>query len=321
MQEAVMKIGLPFPQLGKGENKIREMYDLSYINRKYTFSDSSPRFALIVNTDRISTEDVVMKNGIPGKGKVLNKISAEIFIKTRRVCPNHFVSDRFEKFPKRVQTELMPYRKELEGRSMLVCLAEPIKAEAIARVYLDGSGYKSYAQTGEVCGVKLPPGLKKGARLPVPIFTPSTKAPAGQHDQPLTLDELAVELERSKHPDLYGDNNNPDPDYRLASEIRAYTLSLVSEISVILSLKGITLRDTKFEFGIIPYMGIIQIDETATPDSSRYNPDYSKEPFRKAMREIGFDGNTPMEIPAWLVEKTSKNYRKMCQLITGSDVL
>ncbi|MCK5123538.1 MAG: phosphoribosylaminoimidazolesuccinocarboxamide synthase [Candidatus Pacebacteria bacterium] len=317
MQEAVMKIGLPFPQLGKGGNKIREMYDLSYIDHKYTFSDSSPRFALIVNTDRISTEDVVMKNGIPGKGKVLNKISAEIFTRTQRICPNHFVSDKFEEFPKRVQIELAPYRKQLDGRSMLVYLAKPIKAEAIVRFYLTGSGYKSYTQTGKVCGIKLPLGLKDGDRLPAPIFTPSTKAPLGQHDQLLTLDDLAVELERSKHPDFYEDNN---PDYRLASKIRAYSISLASEISIILSLKGITLRDTKFEFGIISGIGMIQIDETATPDSSRYDPDYSKEPFRKAMREIGFNGEAPMEIPDWLVEETSGNYRKMCQLITGADI-
>jgi len=317
--ETVMEVNLPFPRLGEGRNKIREMYDLSYINRE---SDLSSEFALIVNTDRISTEDVVMENGIPGKGKVLNKISAEIFARTRSVCPNHFISDRFEEFPKRVQVELMPYKEELDGRSMLVYLAKPIKAEAIVRFYLTGSGYRSYAQTGEVCGVKLPLGLKDGDRLPAPIFTPSTKAPAGQHDQPLTLDDLAVELERNRHPDFYKDySDDLDPDYKLASEIRAYSISLASEISIILSLKGITLRDTKFEFGIIPYGGIIQIDETATPDSSRYDPDYSKEPFRKAMREIGFDGETPMEVPDWLVEETSRNYRKMCRLITGTDVV
>ena len=301
MEEAVMEVGLPFPQLGEGGNKIREMYDLSEIE---------PGVGLMVNTDRISAKDVVMLSGIPNKGKVLTKISAEIFRKTCYTCPNHFWSDRFEEFPEGIQKELLSYKEELNGRSMLIYLAEPIKIEAIVRFYLTGSGYESYFQTGEVCGIKLPSGLKDGDRLQAPILTPTTKAPAGQHDQPLTLDEFAVEIS-----DFYG------PDYVLASKIKAYALSLASEISTILALRDIVLRDTKFEFGIIPYVGIIQIDETATPDSSRYDPDYSKEPFRKAMRKIGFDGETPMEIPDWLVRKTSGDYRKMCQLITGADVI
>jgi phosphoribosylaminoimidazole-succinocarboxamide synthase len=309
MNKVVMEVGLPFPQLGKGGNKIREVYDLSYVNRKYTFSDLSPEFALIVNTDRISTEDVVMENGIPNKGKVLNKISVEIFARTQKVCPNHFVSDKFEEFPKRIQVELMPYRKQLDGRSMLVYLAKPIEAEAIVRFRLTGSGYKEYVQDGMVCGINLPQGLEDGSKLSAPIFTPSTKAPIGQHDKAITFEELAMQLGSSKF-----------PEYELAGKIRAFSISLASEISTILATKGIELVDTKFEFGEING-DLRQIDETATPDSSRYDPDYSKQPFREAMRKIGFDGETAMEVPDWLVEETSKNYRKMCRLITGTDVI
>jgi len=314
MEKAVMEVGLPFPQLGKGGNKIREMYDLSEI----TADTSIPELGLMVNTDRISTKDVVMPTGIPSKGKVLTRISAEIFRKTCYACPNHLWSDRFEEFPEIIQEELLPYREELDGRSMLIHLAKPLKAEAIVRIYLTGSGYQSYVKTGKVCGIKLPLGLKDGDRLQAPIFTPTTKAPIGQHDQPLTFKELAVELERSEYPDF--DEKYDDPDYMIAGEMKAYALSLALEISTILSLKGIVLRDTKFEFGIIPGIGIIQIDETATPDSSRYDPDYSKQLFRDAMVKIGFDGETPMAVPDRLVEETSRNYRRMCQLITGKNV-
>ena len=300
-----MEIDLPFPQLGKGENKIREMYDLSEL-----LPYQKRKIGLMVNTDRISTEDVIMPTSIPYKGKVLTKISAEIFEATRQVCPNHFITDEFSEFPEEIQQVLLPYREKLHGRSMLIKLSENVvKAEAIVRFCLTGSGYRDYVKNGEVCGIKLPPGLKDRAKLTAPIFTPSTKAPIGQHDKAITFEELAVQLGRRKF-----------PNYEFAGEIRAFSISLASEINTILAMKGIKLVDTKFEFGIIDST-LCQIDETATPDSSRYNPDYSKEPFRKAMRGIGFDGETPMEIPDWLVEETSKNYRKMCQLITSMDVL
>lgn len=304
-EKAIMKIDLPFPQLGKGGNKIREMYDLSKL-----LPHQTQKIGLMVNTDRISAGDVVMLTGIPGKGKVLTTISAEIFKATAPICPNHFISDKFEEFPEEIQQALLPYKEELSGRSMLIKLSENVmKAEAIVRFCLTGSGYRSYEKTGEVCGIKLPPGLRDGDRLSAPIFTPSTKAPIGQHDEPLTFKELAIEL-----------GHNKFPSYESAGEMRAYSISLASEISTLLAVKRIKLVDTKFEFGIIDST-LYQIDETATPDSSRYEPDYSKQPFREAIRKIGFDGETPMEIPSWLVEETSRNYRKMCQLITGKDIV
>lgn len=301
-ERAVMEVDLPFKRLGTGKNKVREMYDLSEI---------VPGMGLMVNTDRISTEDVVMDTPIPSKGKVLTKISAMMFKATQKVCPNHFVTDNFESFPVGIKRELLPYKQNLLGRSMLILLAKPIKIEAIVRLSLDGSGYESYVKNGEVNGIKLRAGIKKRGQLAGPIFTPTTKESVG-HDQKLTYEQF---IEKAGN-------------ISTAMLIRAYSLSLVSEISLILDLKNIGFIDTKFEFGTIHPriqgegvpMFLYQIDETATPDSSRYNPDYSKQPFREAMRKIGFDGETPQEIPNWLVRETSQNYRRMCSMITNGEV-
>lgn len=298
-ERAVMEVNLPFKKLGTGKNKVREMYDLSEV---------VPGVGLMVNTDRISTEDVVMFTGIPYKGKVLTKISAMIFRATRKTCPNHFITDNFGQFPKEVRKELAPFREELIGRSMLILLAKPIKTEAIVRPFLDGSGYESYVKNGEVNGIKLPAGIQKRDRLPAPIFTPTTKESIG-HDQKLTYEQFEEKV----------------GNFSTAMLIKAYSLALASEISLVLALKNIRFIDTKFEFGTIhPQrvgegvpMFLYQIDETATPDSSRYDPDYSKQPFREAMRIIGFDGETSQEIPDWLVRETSQNYRRMCLMITG----
>lgn len=300
MEKAVMEVDLPFKRLGSDKNKIREMYDLSEVELGV---------GLMVNTDRISTEDVVMLTGIPGTGKVRTKISAMMFRATRKICPNHFITDNFEQFPAKIKKELAPHREELAGRSMLILLAKPIKVEAIVRLFLDGSGYESYIKNGSVNEIVLPPRIPRRGQLPAPIFTPTTKESIG-HDQKLTYEQFVEKV----------------GNLSTAMLIKAYSLALASEISLILASKGVKFIDTKFEFGVIhptrPGEGVpmflYQIDETGTPDSSRYDPDYSKQPFREAMREIGFDGETPMEIPDWLVRKTSRNYLKMCQTITGN---
>lgn len=302
-EKAVMEVDLPFKRLGSGKNKVREMYDLSEV---------MPGIGLMVNTDRISTEDVVMLTGIPDKGKVLARISAMIFRATKTTCPNHFITDNFEEFPEEIRKELAPFQEELFGRSMLILLAESIKIEAIVRPFLDGSGYESYVKNGDVNGIKLPAGIQKRDQLPAPIFTPTTKESVG-HDQKLTYEQFIEKV----------------GNLSTAMLIKAYSLALASEISLVLALKNIKFIDTKFEFGTIhPWragegvpMFLYQIDETATPDSSRYDPDYSKQLFRITMREIGFDGETSMEIPDWLIRKTSKNYRKMCQMITGNQTI
>ena len=176
----------------------------------------------------------------------------------------------------------------------------PIPIECVVRGALKGSGWSSYQETGEVCGIKLPAGLKEGDRLPAPIFTPSTKAAYGEHDENITFEQMIKEV-----------------GSKTAHTLRVYSLSLYCYMVNQAVIRGIYIPDTKFEFGYCKGQ-IIQIDESGTPDSSRYVPDYSKQPLRDYLTSIGFDKKTPIELPEDVVKKTSQDYIKGCEIITGN---
>ena len=288
-----MKATLPFPKLKK-DTKVRAVYDTSEIE---------PGTVLIITTDRISAYDVVMKSLVYEKGKYLNQISAYWFKQTKKICPNHFITDKFDLLPQELKEELKPYKVIIEGRMMFAQKAEEIfPIECIVRGRLLGSAWKAYQETGEICGVTLPEGLKKGGKLPAPIFTPSTKEEYGKHDENISFEKV-IELIGLKH----------------AIILRAYSLSVYCFITHEAFLKGIEITDTKFEFGLFPGGEIMQVDEIGTPDSSRYIPDYSKQPFRDWLTSIGYDKETPLEIPKEILAKVSENYRKACEIITSQE--
>ena len=295
-EKVLMEIDLPFPRIGKGKNKVREMFDTSEIAKDTL---------LMVATDRVSVYDVILLSGIPGKGKVLTSISAYWFWTTEYICPNHLITDSFDVLLKTgFEEKLGPYEEKLKGRVMLVTKAEPIPAECIVRDRPLGSGWKSYQKTGKICGIKLPQGLNKGDKLPAPIFTPSTKAEYGEHDENITFEQMC---------EIVG--------ARTAQTLRAYSLSIYSYIAIEAFIKGIEVPDTKFEFGRRLSDGqIIQIDESGTPDSSRFDPDYSKQPLRDYLDSIGWDKEIPIELPIEVIEKTSRDYIEGCRIITGYTV-
>lgn len=308
LQEAIMKIDLPFKRLGTGENKVREMYcDLI----PWSPTEDGPETGLMVCTDRVSAYNVVLKNGIPLKGIALNLTTAFWFQQTAHICPNHFVhtiDDEFfdteaENLPWnliKIREVLKPFRKQIINRSLLFEIVKPVMAEAIVRNRLLGSGWDSYQKTGKVCGVKLPENLEKGDKLPAPIFTPTEKS---EDDEPINYKELA---------DLIGKS--------LAMEIRAYSLSLYCYGQMVATLKGFEIDDTKFEFGI-DIAGMLKlIDELLTGDTSRYRPDLSKQIVRDYLDSIGFDRKTPIELPPEIIKKTKDAYVKMCEIITGKDI-
>lgn len=228
---AVLRTELPFPIFRRG--KVRDVYDLG-------------ERLLIVATDRISAFDCIMPEGIPDKGRILTAVANFWFEATKDLVPNHFrhASD----WP----AALEPFRAELAGRAVVVERTEPIPVECVVRGYLAGSGLKEYQATGEVCGVKLPAGLKLADRLPEPIFTPATKAESG-HDENISFARMA---------EVVGAD--------LAARLRDLSLALYRRGSEIAAQRGILLADTKFEFGLAKDGTLLLIDEALTPDSSRY---------------------------------------------------
>lgn len=301
MNNVVTKVGLPFNQIGKVANAISEIYDLDIT------VDSLGKVGLIVNTDRISSKGVTMKNGIPGRGKHVTAFSSYFFNMTEKTYPNHFITDKFDEFPSKIRKVLEPFRKQIEGRSMLIRLAEPLPVEAIVRFLLNGSSYRSYAESGEVCGVKLPEGLSEGSRLRAPIFTLFLKAKIGS-DQPITLEELEAKLR----------NSDKSHDIK-AYHIKAYSLSVASQISTMLALQKITLSFVTLEFGKLPSGDIIQIGEPSFGIEFHGKLSPKSQPFDDSIRMAGFDGS-PIEIPDRLVDKISRINRKVCQIVTGKDI-
>ncbi len=261
---------------------------------------------LLVATDRISAFDVVMPNGIPGRGRVLGRIAAFWLRGLAEHIPTHFLTDDATRFP----GKLGEFADTLSGRAMLVRKAKRIDAECIVRGYLAGSGYGLYKESGEINGIALPPGLKEYERLPEPIFTPTTKADEG-HDEPMTFDELSAQVGSD-----------------MAEALRRASLDIYSRGADYAQRRGIVIADTKFEFGLIDDKLAI-IDEVLTPDSSRFWPAESvgtgkkpvsldKQVLRDYLLSTDWDRTPPPpELPLEIIQKTVDRYQMAERLLVG----
>ena len=257
-------------------------------------------YLLIVATDRISAFDVIMPNPIPGKGKILNKMSVFWFKQMESIIGNHIVSTDAADFP----PECAPYYESLKDRSMLVKKATPLPVECIVRGYLTGSGWNDYRHNQTVSGIKLPDGLKESCKLPQPIFTPTTKAPEGEHDSPITRAEME---------DIVG--------VELTDQVIKVSLAIYERAAAIALKAGIIIADTKMEFGLIGKK-LILIDELLTPDSSRFWPadeyeeghsqkSYDKQFLRDYLLSLHWNQKPPApELPPDIIEKTRAKYEE-----------
>ena len=262
---------------------------------------------LMVATDRISAFDFILPDEIPFKGEVLNRISAFWFDKFADIVPNHLVSIDPADFPE----EFAEYRDYLAGRAMLVKKAQAIPIECIVRGYLTGSGKKTYDENGTVCGIQLPEGLTEASKLPEPLFTPSTKAEIGDHDENISFERCC---------EIVGED--------IAAQIRDLSLKIYKAAAEYAATRGIIIADTKFEFGVIDGK-VTLIDECLTPDSSRFwpaasyeegkiQPSYDKQFVRNWLKaNWDMTGETP-HLPAEVIDGTSERYREAFQIITGS---
>jgi phosphoribosylaminoimidazole-succinocarboxamide synthase len=266
-------------------------------------------YLLFVATDRISAFDYVLPTGIPYKGAVLTQLSLFWFHFLQELCPNHLITTEVEKYP----AELAEHAEVLRGRSMLVAKADMFPIECVARGYLSGSGWKEYQQTGAVCGIQLPAGLRESEKLPAPIFTPSTKAISG-HDENISFDE-AVKL-------LGGET---------AERLRALTLALYRKAADYALERGIIIADTKFEFGRTA-KGITLADEVLTPDSSRFWPadgyapgrtqdSFDKQYVRNYLESIRWNKQPPAPpLPPEIQRQTSQKYLEAYRRLTGQEL-
>jgi phosphoribosylaminoimidazole-succinocarboxamide synthase len=273
-----------------GRGKVRDIYDLD-------------QYLLIVATDRISAFDVVMSDPIPGKGEILTRMSAFWFEKTKDIIRNHLITSDPDKYPE----SCSPYHDRLRGRSMLVQKAMPLPVECIVRGYISGSGWKDYRRTGMVSGIPLPEGLRESDQLPRPIFTPSTKAAAGEHDETITQQDMEK---------LIGAD--------LAAKVTAVSLKIYERAFSIADAAGIIIADTKMEFGLINGE-LLLIDELLTPDSSRFWPKDDYEPgraqksfdkqfLRDYLLSISWDQKPPAPVlPAGIISKTKEKYEEALQ--------
>lgn len=257
-------------------------------------------YLLLVATDRISAFDVIMPNPIPGKGVILNKMSLFWFQKMGDIIGNHIVSADAADFP----AECAPYAEILRGRSMLVQKATPLPVECIVRGYLSGSGWQEYRHSQSVSGIKLPEGLKESCKLPQPIFTPTTKAPEGEHDAPITRTEME-------------DIISPE----ITEQVIQKSLAIYERAAAIALKAGIIIADTKMEFGLTGEK-LILIDELLTPDSSRFWPaddykegrpqkSFDKQFLRDYLLSIAWNQKPPApELPPDIIEKTRSKYEE-----------
>jgi len=273
--------------------KVRDIYDLG-------------EHLLIVATDRISAFDVIMPNPIPGKGVVLTKLSEFWFRQMADIVGNHLVTTDVEKFPEACG----PHRDVLKGRSMLVRKAKPLPVECIVRGYITGSAWKDYTSGKPVSGIRLPAGLKESSKLPEPIFTPSTKAPEGEHDLPISIEEMARIVGKE-----------------LTDRIIALSLAIYKRADEIANSVGIIIADTKMEFGLAGDE-LILIDEVLTPDSSRFWPrddyaegrgqkSYDKQFLRDYLLSLKWDQRPPApQLPPDIIEKTHQKYEEALHRFT-----
>ena len=277
------------------QGKVRDIYDVD------------AEHLLIVTTDRLSAFDVVLPDPIPFKGQVLTQISLFWFSKTSHMVPNHLSSLKIED----VITD-PEERAQLAGRSMVVKKLTALPIEAVVRGYLIGSGYKDYMARGSVCGIALPPGLQMAERLPEPLFTPASKAPAGQHDENIDFDAI-VKLVGADH----------------AASIRRIALQIYAFASEHARARNIIIADTKFEFGIDKAGNLLLIDEALTPDSSRFwpmasykvgisPPSFDKHFVRDYLESLHWNKKPPApHLPADILKRTSDNYREALRLLTA----
>lgn len=275
------------------QGKVRDLYDLG---------DK----LLLVATDRISAFDYILEDEIPNKGRVLTQLSCFWFDLLSDVVENHLISADVADLPE----EFKPYEEYLEGRFMLVKKAQMFPVECIVRGYLTGSGLKDYQKTGAVCGIELPAGLENGSKLPEPLFTPSTKAEIGDHDENISFERCA---------ELLGDE--------AARDLRDLTLAVYTKASEHAAERGIIIADTKFEFGTIDGT-IILADEVLTPDSSRFwdvddyevgreQPSFDKQFVRNWLNANWDRTGNPPRLPQDVIDQTSAKYVQAYETITG----
>ena len=291
MTEAILQTEFPELKL-MARGKVRDIYDL----------DDA---LLLVATDRLSAFDVVLPDPIPDKGKVLNQISLFWFDTMKDLVPNHILARDVADFPQVCQ----PYADQLRHRSMLVKKSQPLAIECVVRGYISGSGWKSYQKDGTVCGIELPGGLAESQQLPEPIFTPSTKAEQGEHDENISFEEAAKIVGQA-----------------VAEKVRDLSLAIYNKGSELAAEKGIIIGDTKFEFG---FLGdeLILIDEVLTPDSSRFWPkatyqaggsqqSFDKQFVRDYLNTLDWDKTAPgPNLPEDVITATREKYVEALRLL------
>jgi len=285
--------GLPFPHLASG--KVREIYDLG---------DA----LLLTATDRLSAFDVILPDGIPGKGAILTQISNWWFAQSSGLIQNHLLPDQVGEFARRGITN-----PDLQLRSMIVRKLKPLAIECVTRGYLIGSGWSSYQKTGAVCGIQLPAGLRQADRLAAPIFTPTTKAPKGQHDEPINDAQAAAIIGAA-----------------LYEKVKSTSLALYQFGHDRAKQAGMILADTKFEFGTDASGALFLIDEVLTPDSSRYwpaaeyrpdcsPPSYDKQFVRDHLVALKWDQQPPApRLPAEVIARTQEKYLAALRTLLAS---
>ncbi|ORX54818.1 SAICAR synthetase [Piromyces finnis] len=294
MSKAILECSCPDLKL-ISRGKVRELYDID------------EESLLFVATDRLSAYDVIMKNGIPGKGKILTQMSVFWFNLLKDVMKTHLITANIDEMPESVQK----YRDQLEGRSMLVKKLSILPIEAIVRGYITGSGWAEYKRSGTVCDIPLPKELKESQKLQEPLFTPSTKAEYGEHDE---------NIHPSKVAGIIGE--------KYAKEMEEAALKVYKAARNHAEKKGIIIADTKFEFGTNKDGEIVLADEVLTPDSSRFWPadsyevgrgqdSYDKQYVRDYLTSINFDKKTPIELPQDIIDKTVNKYVEAYTRLTG----
>ncbi|HKI77924.1 MAG TPA: phosphoribosylaminoimidazolesuccinocarboxamide synthase [Ignavibacteriaceae bacterium] len=293
----ILKTEFPNLKLAK-KGKVRDIYEVG-------------EYYLIVSTDRLSAFDVIMSQGIPNKGKVLTKISEFWFNETKNIVRNHVVSTFAGEYP----SECQEYREDLEGRSMLVKEAKVVPIECIVRGYISGSGWNDYKNTGQISGINLPSGMKESDKLPEPIFTPSTKAELGEHDENISIEQAEKII-----------------DKETLREIKKAALDIYNHASNLAQKKGIIIADTKMEFGLLDGE-VILVDELLTPDSSRFWPansykpgetqqSYDKQFVRNYLLSINFNKQPPPpHLPEEIIQKTSEKYIEVLYKLTGEKLI
>jgi phosphoribosylaminoimidazole-succinocarboxamide synthase len=288
------------PGFPRHQGKVRDIYDLG--DR-----------LLLVATDRVSAFDVVMAEPVPDKGRILTKLSAFWFDHLADLTPNHLISLRVEDFPPACQ----PYREMLAGRTMLVRKCRPLPVECIVRGYLSGSGWAEYQQTGAIGGLTLPPGLAESQKLPEAVFTPSTKAELGTHDENISMAAMAAKIGRE-----------------LAEKVREVSLALYRWALAWAEPRGVIIADTKFEFGLADGTDekLLLIDEVLTPDSSRFWPredyrpggpqkSYDKQYLRDYLESLGWNKQPPPPpLPPDVIANTRARYVQALQTLTGEEL-